>query len=98
MNVKNPNSVALSLDKVAYELNFSGEKVTEGVFSDGLNVPALGESSVTIPFNFKFNSIGNILTGIINKTLTKEYELKGHAKLGIFSVPFSKKGEVNLKK
>lgn len=96
LNVKNPNGLELSLGKVTYELNLSGETVTEGTFSEGFKVPAFGQNNVIVPLKFKFKSVGNILSGIINRSFTKEYELKGTAQLGIFSIPFSKKGKVNI--
>ncbi len=98
LNVKNPNSIPLNLDEVTYALNFSGQQVTEGNFNKGIQIPASGEGKLTVPLKFKFNSVGNIISGLINRSLTKEYELTGSAKLGIFSIPFSKKGEINLTK
>ncbi len=95
--VENPNPIPLKLNQVTYNLNFSGEKVTEGTFSDGLNVPAQGTATVNIPLNFKYSAIGTLITGIFNKSLTKDYELNGAAKFGIFSIPFNKKGEIRLK-
>ncbi|MGZ3725753.1 MAG: LEA type 2 family protein [Pseudobdellovibrio sp.] len=96
LNVKNPNPIPINLDQVDYALSFSGEKVTEGTFDKGIQIPASGEGQLTVPLKFKFNSVGNILTGLINRSFTKDYELVGSAKLGIFSIPFTKKGEINL--
>ncbi|AGH96317.1 LEA type 2 family protein [Pseudobdellovibrio exovorus] len=98
MNIKNPNPIPLKLDAVNYALKFSGEKVTEGVFDDGVNVPASGENNVTVPFRFKYSSLGNLVTSLLNNTFTREYELDGSAKLGIFSIPFKQKGEVKFNK
>lgn len=98
MNIKNPNPVALHLNKVTYELNVAGENVTEGVLNEGLQVPASGQNDLTLPLKFKLNSVGNILQGLLQSSFTKEYELKGTVQLGIFSIPFSKKGEVNFSK
>lgn len=98
LNVKNPNPIPLKLDSVTYALTFSGEQVTEGTFDKGLSVPATGESMVTVPLKFKFNSVGNLISGIFKNSLKKDYELTGSAKMGLFSIPFNKKGEVNLVK
>ena len=59
---------------------------------------AFSTSVVTVPLKFKFNSVGNLLSGLINRSLKKDYELTGSAKMGFFSIPFNKKGEVNLAK
>jgi len=98
LNVKNPNPVALVLDEVEYALNVSGEKVTEGVFDKGVNIPAGGEGTVYIPLKFKFTSVGNLLSGFMNRSFVKDYELSGAAKLGIFSIPFNQKGTIDLNK
>lgn len=98
MNVKNPNPVPIKLDQISYNLKFSGEQVTEGVLSKGVNVPASGQSDVTVPLKFKYSSIGNLVTSLFKNTFKREYELEGRAKLGIFSIPFSKKGEVQFNK
>ncbi len=98
MNIKNPNPVPINLSKVDYELNVAGDMVTEGTLNEGIQVPATGENQLTLPLKFKFKSITNVLQGLLNASITKNYELKGSAQLGIFSIPFSKKGEVILKK
>ena len=98
MNIKNPNNVALKLDQITYSLNFSGNNVTEGVVNKGLEVPASGENTISIPLKFKYGSIGNILSSLMKNTYTKDYELHGTAKMGMFSIPFSKKGEVEFNK
>ena len=98
MNVKNPNSIPLKLDRVTYQLNISGDTVTEGTMTEGLQVPALGENTLQLPLKFKFSTVAGILEGMLKSSFTKEYELKGAVKLGIFSIPFSKRGEVLLKK
>ncbi len=98
MNVKNPNSIPLRLDRVTYQFNISGDTVTEGTMTDGLQVPAGGENNLRLPLKFKFSTISGILQGLMQSSFTKEYELKGSAQLGIFSIPFSKRGEVQLKK
>ncbi len=96
VNVKNPNAVALNLDQLSYDLSFSGEHVTEGTLKQGMKVPASGANDILVPVKFKYKSLGNLLSGLMGKGLSKEYELKGTAMLGIFSIPFSKKGEISL--
>lgn len=98
MNVKNPNSIPLRLDRVTYQLNISGDTVTEGTMTEGIQVPASGENTLRLPLKFKFSSVAGILQGLLQNSFTKEYELKGSAQVGIFSIPFSKRGEVQLKK
>lgn len=98
MNVKNPNSIPLKLDSVSYQFNISGNTVTEGTMNEGLQIPAAGENTLRLPLKFKFSTVSGILQGLMQNSFTREYELKGSAQLGIFSIPFSKRGEVQLKK
>lgn len=97
LNIKNPNGIAIKLTKINYALQFSGKKVTEGVFDKGFEVPANGESDVVVPLNFEYNALGGLIDGLMKKSLSKDYELNGAAQVGIFSIPFTKKGEIKLK-
>ena len=46
---------------------------------------------------FEFKMLDSVLSGLLNNSMKKDYELNGSAQLGILSIPFNKKGEVNLK-
>jgi LEA14-like dessication related protein len=96
LTVDNPNPIPLSLSQITYALNFSGESVTSGTFEKGIDIPANGSNTVLVPLNFKYQSLGNLLVSALNKSLSKDYDLNGAVKLGIFSIPFSKKGMLKL--
>ncbi len=98
LNVNNLNPVPLKLDHVAYNLKLSGLQATEGVFDQGVDIPANGSNDVSIPLTFKYNALGSLINSFLNKTMTKNYELSGSAKVGFFTIPFNKKGEINFKK
>ena len=98
MKIKNPNAMALSLGKVTYALQFSGQKVTEGFFDKGVEIPAAGEGEVILPLKFSYNSVNSLIEGFMKKSLTKEYELNGTAQFGLFSIPFRQKGELKIEK
>jgi LEA14-like dessication related protein len=98
MNIKNPNAIPLKLDEVSYSLKFSGNDVTEGNFKEGVNIPASGQNDVTVPLKFKYSSVSNVISSLFNNTFSKDYEIAGTAKLGIFLIPFNKKGEVKFTK
>jgi LEA14-like dessication related protein len=96
LKVDNPNSIPLNLDKVTYALKFAGNAVTEGTVDQKVIVPANGVGEVVIPLKFQYQMLDSLLGALLNKSATKNYELNGSAQLGILSIPFSKKGEVNL--
>jgi LEA14-like dessication related protein len=98
LNVNNPNPIPLKLGQVGYNLKLSGQQVTEGVFDKGIDIPASGANDVVIPLTFKYNAVESLVNSFLKKTLTKDYELSGTAKMGFFSIPFNKKGEINFKK
>ena len=98
MNVNNPNPIPLKLGQVGYNLKLSGMQVTEGVFDQGIDIPANGANDVVIPLTFKYNAVESIVNSFLKKTMAKDYEFSGSAKVGFFSIPFNKKGEINLKK
>ncbi|MEK2646890.1 LEA type 2 family protein [Bdellovibrio sp. BCCA] len=96
LNVKNPNPVPLRVGKITYALTLSGKDVTEGEFKEGVDVPSQGENTVVVPLRFKYNTVGTLVDGLLKGTLSKEYELKGSAQMGLFSIPFNKKGELEF--
>ncbi len=98
LNVNNPNPIPLKLGQVGYNLKLSGQQVTEGLFDQGIDIPASGANDVVIPLTFKYNAVESLVNSFLKKKMTKDYELSGTAKMGFFSVPFSKKGEINFKK
>jgi LEA14-like dessication related protein len=98
LNVNNPNPIPLKLGQVGYNLKLSGLQVTEGVFDQGIDIPATGANDVNIPLTFKYDAVGSLINSFLKKTITKDYELTGSAKVGFFSIPFNKKGEINFKK
>lgn len=96
--VINPNPIPLKLDSIDYALQFSGSKVTAGTFEQGVQIPASGQGELTVPLTFEYKSLASIVDKFLKKTVSQNYELTGQAKLGIFSIPFSKSGEIQLRK
>lgn len=94
--VKNPNSIPLKLNEINYSLRVADRMVTEGQVEKGINIPASGEGEVVVPLKFQYSTVGSIFEGLMKRTLTRDYEITGSAKVGIFSIPFAKKGEINF--
>ncbi len=98
LNIFNPNAIPLKVGKISYQFNFSDAPVTEGLFEQGIDIPAFGSNNVTIPLNIKFNSIGNLVQKFLKKSLTQDYNLKGTVDVGFITIPFSKQGQIDLAK
>lgn len=94
--VRNPNSIPLKLNQINYSLKVANQLVSEGLFENGINVPAQGEGEVVVPLKLKFQTLGAIFDGLVSRSLNRDYEVKGSANIGIFSIPFSKKGEIKF--
>lgn len=98
LNINNPNPIPIHISKITYGLNFSGQNVTEGIFDEGVQVPSQGAADVIIPLKFKYSAINSLIEGFMKKNLSKDYELTGAVDMGLFSIPFNKKGQIDLKK
>lgn len=99
IQVKNPNPIPLKIDSVDYKLKLGSEEVTSGVLDKGLDIESNSEKAFQIPLEFKLASIGNLMGQFLqNKKTKQEYEVTGHAKWGLISIPFTKKGDIDLSK
>lgn len=98
LNVNNPNPTGFKVGKINYGLSLSGDKVTEGVFAQGVDIPAHGATDVVVPLKFQYSSLQSLVSNLLKKTLTKDYELNGSVELGFLSIPFTKKGQLQLGK
>jgi len=95
LEVENPNSVELSVERLRWQLSVEGRSVAEGDLSEPARVPARGRATVSLPARVRFQE----LPGLLNLLLSgKEvpYELKGVAAVGgpvgTIDLPFSHSG------
>lgn len=98
LNVNNPNPRSFTIGKIAYGLSLSGDKVTEGVYDKSIEIPAEGATDVVVPLKFKYSSLQTLVSNLLKKSLTKDYELTGTVDVGILSIPFTQKGTLELGK
>ena len=96
LSVKNPNDVEIKVSKITYGLTLAGQPMTNGIFAKEARVGAHETQEVIVPLKFKYSTIANIVTSLLNKNLSKTYELKGAVDLGWLSIPFTQKGEIKL--
>ncbi|MBC7754331.1 MAG: LEA type 2 family protein [Moraxellaceae bacterium] len=96
LNVKNPNDVDIKVSKITYGLTLAGQPMTNGIFAKEARVGAHENLEVIVPLKFKYSTIANIVTSLLNRNLSKTYELKGAVDLGWLSIPFTQKGEIKL--
>lgn len=98
LNINNPNLLSLKVGKIVYGFNLAGDTVTEGVYDKGIQIPSNGATDVVVPLKFKYNALQSLVSNLLNKKLTKDYVFKGTVDLGLISIPFEEKGQIELGK
>lgn len=97
IEIENPNGIPLSTEQLRYQLFVSGEPLLEGVVERTIEVPARGSNRFEIPLRLKYSALGTLITNVVMKKTTEEFELIGDVKIGFFKVPYRKKGILTLK-
>jgi LEA14-like dessication related protein len=96
VKVENPNSVDLKVDDIAYRVFLSGQEFAKASTGKAVTVPAKGTSLVELPLPVEYSKILNGLQALL---LSKpvDYRIEGAAKLSLFSIPFQKEGQLELR-
>jgi LEA14-like dessication related protein len=97
LNIKNPNNNTIQLDSIGYSMSINENPIANGDMKDGVKLLANEEKVVAIPVKFAYQDIANGLTSIL-KTQKLDYDFSGSAKVGVFNIPFRKKGQLDTKK
>lgn len=97
LNIKNPNSNTIALDSIGYTMSINENAIANGDVNDGVKLLAKEEKVVAIPVKFAYQDVANGLTSIL-KLQKLDYDFSGSAKVGVFTIPFSKKGQLDTKK
>ncbi len=100
LQVSNPNSFALNLGKLRYQMDLAGSQLASGTFNDAISVPANGQTQIEVPVGINLLSgIGLLRTVLSNTSSDLEYELRMTADVGNFGLgdmTLSKKGFVGI--
>jgi LEA14-like dessication related protein len=91
----NPNKVKLEMDGVDYALKVNDEEVVRSEWLKKLEIAPEGEVSFDMPMQFSLNQVFKSLLGALQNKQVR-YDLKGSVRVGLFSVPFRKDGEIVL--
>lgn len=97
LEIQNPNSVALEVDAIDYELEVEGKALAKGKIDKPSSVPANGKAILEVPVRVKYGDLFASALAFLQPGARK-YKIKGSAKLGLFRIPFEKAGEVTLGK
>ncbi len=96
-NIKNPNKTSIQLDSIGYKMSINDSPIASGDMNDGVRLKGLEEKVVLIPIDFSYQNIADGITSILKKQKL-DYDLTGSAKVGMFTIPFSKKGNLDTSK
>lgn len=93
--LKNPNAMDLRASGLNYQLELNGKQFAQGELDEEIRLEANGESTVKLPIQVQYQQLFESLSHIFNTGKT-QYNLTGDFKFGLFKLPFSKAGEVDI--
>ena len=95
MEVQNPNSVGLTLDRIDFDLFVDRQRVVRGYANDGIRIPASGRGDVRLRARVGYNEVRSLWNELVEVARgdTPQYEVRGTARyntpLGNFDLPFN---------
>jgi len=96
----NPNAVALPITGIYYEVELEGSAFATGVNAAPLDIPAYGETRVTVEMSTTLlQSIRSLAAIAEAKPESLEFQLKGHLNVNlpmVGKIPFSETGKIKL--
>jgi LEA14-like dessication related protein len=97
----NPNDVALPITGIYYEVELEGKAFATGVNASPVDVPAYGETRVTVEMSTTLlQSIRQLATLAEAQPQQLDFHLKGHLNVNLpmlGKIPFSEKGQIKLR-
>jgi len=101
IEVQNPNSFDLDLRALEYTVYFNDRQVGRGRLDKEVRLGKTSTTLVQVPLQTDFKSLGDPL-GLVLAGQDLRYKIEGaaivKASLGTATIPFSKTGEVRIKK
>lgn len=81
LDVDNPNSVGLTLDKIDFNLFVNDNHILDSISQQGIRIPANGVGSVRLTTRIGYQNIRNIFSEVANviQGNRAKYELRGNA-------------------
>lgn len=95
LGVENPNPIGLSLRGLSYQLDVDDKSLLSGDNKQKMKVGANSTSSITLPLNLNYNDMSGGLKSLLTKDKIN-YSLNGKLDFGLFRLPYSKSGSVDL--
>jgi len=101
IEVQNPNSFDLDLRALEYTVYFNDREVGRGRLDKEVRIAKTSATLVQVPLQTDFKSLGDPL-GLVLAGQDLKYKIEGaaivKASLGTATIPFSKSGNIKIKK
>jgi LEA14-like dessication related protein len=97
VRVENPNKTDIKIEEIAYKVFINGKEISKAKTEKPVSVPALGKSEVEIPLPIEYSKIWSNLSDLV-MAKTAAYRIEGDAKLSAFRIPFSKDGQIQIRR
>jgi LEA14-like dessication related protein len=101
IQVQNPNSFDLKIQSMEYAIYLNDRKTGEGHMDQEVKIDKFSSTLVQIPLQAKLSSLGNVLGAFLtNQDLQYKIDAAVVVKAGWgrATIPFSKSGEIKIKK
>jgi len=95
LGIDNPNPIAMGVSGLSYRLELEDRPLFEGTTAERVKVAANGSSRITLPFTLSYEDVLGGLDALASKK-SLPYTLSGKVDLGLFSLPYSRSGELSL--
>lgn len=92
LEVINPNTISLRIDELSYELFIGTESIIKGATLEKTQLLPDKKTIINLPLKLDYRSTFAAFDLIAIKGIS-DYEVKGYAKSGFISYPYSKKGQ-----
>ncbi len=93
LQVENPNSTGLTIDRFKYDFAIGDSSLFSGVFDKKVDLKANETSLVTIPVLLNYQDSKAAIENYVFKA-TRDYKLKGELTSGLLTVPFHDEGKL----
>jgi LEA14-like dessication related protein len=97
VSVDNPNNMDIKVNEIAYKIFINGKEITKAKTDKTVLVPALKKTEVEIPLPIEYTKIWSDLSDII-MSKNAVYRIEGDAKFPMFSIPFTKEGQIQVRR
>ncbi|RYZ88789.1 MAG: desiccation-like protein [Proteobacteria bacterium] len=97
VSVDNPNKTDITVDQINYKVFINGKEISKAATEKPVHVAGLKKSEVEIPLPIEYSQIFSDLSDLVFAK-SAAYRIEGDAKLSMFSIPFKKDGQIQLRK